>query len=310
LEFCLRKKALNKQMVVGYIFAILATALWSGNFIVARGLNESIPPISLAFFRWLVAILVFLPFAIKPLLGQIHIIKINLLYLCIVSILGVSIFNTLIYFAGQTTTAINLSLISITFPIFILILSRIFFGELITINKSIGILFVALGIVLLISKGDISVILNITFTVGDIWMFGAAIVFAIYSILLKYRPKDLNILAFQLCTFILGLIFLIPFFIWEYNVTPPFELNTEIITSILYVGIFASLLAFILWNKAIDRIGSIKAGMIYYTLPIFSGFLAYVFLNESIGMIHMYSVLSIAVGIFVANYELKKQHKL
>jgi len=297
-------------MVVGYIFAILATALWSGNFIVARGLNESIPPISLAFFRWLVAILVFLPFAIKPLLGQIHIIKINLLYLCIVSILGVSIFNTLIYFAGQTTTAINLSLISITFPIFILILSRIFFGELITINKSIGILFVALGIVLLISKGDISVILNITFTVGDIWMFGAAIVFAIYSILLKYRPKDLNILAFQLCTFILGLIFLIPFFIWEYNVTPPFELNTEIITSILYVGIFASLLAFILWNKAIDRIGSIKAGMIYYTLPIFSGFLAYVFLNESIGMIHMYSVLSIAVGIFVANYELKKQHKL
>ena len=298
---------MNKQMLVGYIFAILATALWSGNFIVARGLNESVPPISLAFYRWLVAIIIFLPFAIKPLLSQIDVIKKNILYLSILSILGVSLFNTLIYFAGQTTTAINLSLISITFPILILIFSRIFFGELITLNKTIGILFVAFGILLLISKGDISVILNISFAIGDLWMFGAAIVFAVYSILLKFRPKNLNILAFQLSSFILGLIFLVPFFLWEYSVTPNIKLNMEIITSILYVGIFSSLLAFVLWNKAIDKIGSIKAGIVYYTLPIFSGFLAYIFLNEQIGMIHVFSILCIAVGIFVANYERNKK---
>ncbi len=291
---------------MGYIFAILATAFWSGNFVVARGLNESISPITLAFFRWLVAIIIFLPFAIKPLLSQLHIIKANILYLSAVSILGVSLFNTFIYFAAVTTSAINLSLISITFPIFVLIFSRIFFKEKITVNKSIGIVFVAFGIILLISKGDISVILNISFTRGDIWMFAAAIIFAIYSILLRFRPKKLNILSFQLITFILGLIFLIPFFIWEYNITPSIDFNMEIITSILYVGIFSSLLAFILWNKAIDKIGSIKAAVIYYTLPIFSGFLAYIFLNEHIGMIHVYSVFSIAIGIFIANYEKNK----
>ena len=305
----MKEKLLNNQIIMGYIFAILATAFWSGNFVVARGLNESISPITLAFFRWLVAIIIFLPFAIKPLLSQLHIIKANILYLSAVSILGVSLFNTFIYFAAVTTSAINLSLISITFPIFILIFSRIFFKELITINKSIGIVFVAFGIVLLISKGDISVIMSISFTKGDIWMFAAAIVFAIYSILLRYRPKKLNILSFQLSTFILGLVFLIPFFIWEYSNTPVIDFNMEIITSILYVGIFSSLLAFILWNKAIDKIGSIKAGVIYYTLPIFSGFLAYVFLNEHIGIIHVYSVLFIAIGIFIANYELKRKAK-
>jgi len=116
----------NRQIILGCFFALGATAIWSGNFIIARGLNESIPPISLAFWRWVVAVVVFLPFALKPLIVEWDIIKENILYLSITSLLGITIFNTLIYFAGHTTTAINLSLISITFPVFIVILSRIF----------------------------------------------------------------------------------------------------------------------------------------------------------------------------------------
>ena len=117
----------NRQIILGYFFALGATAIWSGNFIIARGLNESIPPISLAFWRWVVAVVVFLPFALKPLIVEWHILKENIFYLSITSLLGITIFNTLIYFAGYTTTAINLSLISITFPVFIVILSRFFF---------------------------------------------------------------------------------------------------------------------------------------------------------------------------------------
>lgn len=129
----------NRQLILGYVCAISATALWSGNFIIARGLNESIPPISLSFWRWIVAVIVFLPFALKRLITEWDILKENILYLSITALLGITIFNTLIYFAGRTTTAINLSLISITFPVFIVILSRIFYRELITINKGIGV---------------------------------------------------------------------------------------------------------------------------------------------------------------------------
>jgi drug/metabolite transporter (DMT)-like permease len=293
----------NRQIISGYFFAIVATAIWSGNFIIARGLNESIPPISLAFWRWVVAVVVFLPFALKPLISEWDILKKNMPYLSITSLLGITIFNTLIYFAGHTTTAINLSLISITFPVFIVILSRFIFRELITLNKGIGIILVAGGVVLLITKGTLSKLLNISFAIGDVWMLAAALIFAVYSILLKRKPEQLSIWAFQFSTFILGLIFLFPFFIWEYVTAPPVEFDTKTVSSILYVGIFASLSAFVLWNKAVMTVGPSKAGMIYYTLPLFSGFSAYLFLKEDIGIIHFYCALLIISGIFIANYE-------
>lgn len=289
--------------ISGYFFAVAATAIWSGNFIIARGLNESIPPVSLAFWRWVVAVIVFLPFALKPLIIEWDIIKKNIPYLSVTSLLGITIFNTLIYFAGHSTTAVNLSLISITFPVFIVVLSRIFYGELITANKAIGIILVAAGVVFLITRGSLSRLLDISFAIGDIWMLTAAIIFAVYSLLLKRRPEQLSIWAFQLSTFILGLIFLLPFFIWEYATVPAVELDEKTIYAILYVGIFASLSAFILWNKAIVVIGPSKAGMVYYTLPLFSGFLAYLFLQEEIGMVHFYSALLIVSGILTANYD-------
>ncbi|MBW2560258.1 MAG: DMT family transporter, partial [Deltaproteobacteria bacterium] len=151
-----------------------------------------------------------------------------------------------------------------------------------------------------------SKLLHLSFAIGDVWMLAAAIIFAIYSILIKHKPEQLSIWAFQLSTFILGLIFLFPFFIWEYVTVPPVAFDTQTVGSILYVGVFASLSAFVLWNKAIVAVGPSKAGMIYYTLPLFSGLLAYLFLQENISMIHFYSALLIVSGILTANYESKK----
>ncbi|MEA2116756.1 MAG: DMT family transporter [Thermodesulfobacteriota bacterium] len=303
----MKHKQQNQQALPGYLFAICATALWSGNFIIARGLNESIPPISLAFWRWVVAVIVFMPFALKPLIAQRDVLKENIGYLAITALLGITTFNTLIYLAGHTTTALNLSLISITFPVFIVILSRLFFGEKITINKGIGIILVATGVVLLVTKGNVSSLANISFAVGEVWMLIAAIIFAVYSILIRHKPAGLSIWSFQLSTFILGLVFLFPFFIWEYTTSPTIEFDAKIVGSILYVGIFASLSAFVLWNKAIMVIGPTKAGMIYYTLPLFSGVLAYLILKEDISMVHLYSALLIISGILTANFEPKTQ---
>jgi drug/metabolite transporter (DMT)-like permease len=97
------------------------------------------------------------------------------------------------------------------------------------------------------------------------------------------------------------------FFIWEYTTSPPVEFDTKTVGSILYVGIFASLSAFVLWNKAIMLIGPTKAGMIYYTLPLFSGALAYLILKKDISMVHLYSALLIVSGILIANFEPKTQ---
>jgi len=298
-------KLKTQSVFAGYLFAIGATAIWSGNFIVARGLSENIAPVSLAFYRWMVAVIVFTPFATKALFHEWPIIKKHIIYFSITSFLGITIFNTLIYFAGHSTTAMNLSLIAITFPIFILLFSRIFFKELITVKKGLGITMVLIGVLFLITKGKLSTLLSISFNIGDVWMLLASIIFAIYSLFLKNKPEGVSVKALQLSTFILGLIFLFPFFLWEQAIVHQTFLNKTTIPAILYVGIFASLCAFVLWNKAIVVLGPFKAGMVYYTLPLFSGFLGYLFLHESIRMIHFYSMALIFLGIIITNQDSK-----
>lgn len=290
----------SKPMLIGFAYAIAATIIWSGNFIVARDLSDEIAPLTLAFWRWVVAILALLPFAIKPLLAQKVWIKVNIVYLSIVSLFGVTLFNSLIYYASHSSSAINLSLIAITFPIFILVLSRIFLAEAISWNKLAGIGLVAAGILLLISKGELSVLAELTFAQGDIWMLIASLIFAIYSMLLRQKPEGISVPAFQLASFIVGLVFLFPFYLVELYFIPTKNLEGSVIMSILYVGGFASLLAFILWNKAISIIGAINAGMVYYSLPIFSGVLAIVILDEAVTSLHLYSTLLVLLGILLA----------
>lgn len=296
------------MLFYGYLSALIATIIWSGNFIVARDLIDAIPPVSLAYWRWTVATIVLFPFAIKPLLNDWSILKKHKLYITITAILGVSVFNTLIYIGSHTTSVMNLSLISITFPIFIIILSRIYFKESITTNKYIGVLLVAIGIVTLVTKGDLTVLASLNFAAGDIWMLLGAITFAVYSLLVNKKPQQIGTRSFQLITFIIGLLFLSPFYIWEASHSN-FEIqniSNATLYSILYIGLFASLVSYFLWAKAVATIGATRSSMIYYTLPVFSGVSAYLFLGEEIKSIHLLSMLLIVIGILTAIYNKTK----
>jgi len=288
-------------MLAGYLCAMAATLFWSGNFIIARELNDSVAPVSLAFGRWLVAVLALFPFAIRPLIAQWEHVKTNLPYLSVTAFTGVTLFNTLLYMGGQTTGALNLALISITSPIFMVILARIFYGETLTFFRAAGILLVAAGVIALITRGQPSRLLSLTFSIGDVWMLTGAIIFAVYSILVIKKPPQLGLWAFQLSTFILGLILLLPFLAWEYAVAGPSVFDAKAIYSIIYLGVFASLFSFVLWNQSILLIGVSKTGMVYYTLPIFSGLMAWYFLGEKIGWLHLYSGVLIVSGILLAN---------
>ncbi len=285
----------------GYVFALLATAFWSGNFIMARGLNQDIPPITLAFCRWATAVVFFLPFALKTVVRERRAIFAHLPYLSLVSFIGVSCFNTFIYIAGHTTTAMNLALISITFPVFILLISRVAFGHGLGIRKLAGVALVLVGVVALISKGEVARLVKIQFTIGDIWVLAAAVLFAVYSILLKQKPKELGLVSVQFSTFFLGLTFLFPFFIWEQWGQNRSFFTPKVMGAVLYVGIFASLFAFVCWNKAVEIAGPARAGMVYYLLPMFCGGLGHVFLGEPVGRLHLFSLCVIVSGILLTN---------
>ena len=288
----------------GVLFALLATFLWSVNMVIASGVKGHIPPVGLAFWRWTTACIVLAPFALKDTIRTFKIVKKNFWYLTVTAVLGISIFNTLIYFAGKTTSAVNLSLIAISIPLFIIAISRIIFKEKVSNLRILGILTIIIGVFVLITKGSLDALLDINFTIGDLLMLLACFFFACYTLLVRKKPKELDSKVFLFTVFVIGTVLILPFYIWEhsYYEKVTFDSKTILITS--YVGIFASLVSFYLWNEAIALIGTSKTAVIYYLIPIFSGILAYFFLDQAIEFIQIISMVIIVVGLLITN---KKQ---
>lgn len=286
---------------MGVIFALVATILWSGNFIIARGISGSVPPATLAFLRWTTACIAVLPFGLAAFRRDWLVIRSYFLYVLITSFLGVTLFNTVLYIAGHTTETLNLSLISMIFPIFVIILSRMVFGEPITLRRIGGIAVALCGIVTLVTRGDLQRLMSMTFAQGDVWMLLASFIFAVYSILVRKKPREISSIGFLTATFLFGLVMLAPWAFLEQLSAPWPEMTLTTVGAVLYIGVLASLVAYFAWNKAVEGLGPSKAGFIYYSLPVFSGVEAYFLLGEPITLLHMFSGVAIIGGILVAS---------
>jgi len=158
--------------------------------------------------------------ALRSVIEHRRLIIRHLPYLTLTALIGVTTFNTLVYLAGRTTSAVNLSLIGMTFPIVIIILARILYGELMSPAKAVGTLITVIGVVVLITGGSLERLLHMSFAPGDLWMFLAATLFAIYSMLVKRKPEGMPVLAFQFSTFALGLCMLLPLYLWSRATQP------------------------------------------------------------------------------------------
>jgi drug/metabolite transporter (DMT)-like permease len=293
----------NRESLAGYFFVLGATIIWSGNFIVARGLSDSIPPVTLAFLRWTTAVVVMLPFCLRALWRERTTIKGNLGYLSLTAFLGVTLFNTLVYMAGRTSPALNMSLIATFSPVFVVILARFLFKEPITAWRVVGLVTATVGVALLVTDGKLSLLLNMTFTEGDLWMLPAAAIFAGYSILVRRKPGELGQGAFLGAIFMIGLVFLLPWTIWEQWGSRGVTFSATAVLAILYLGVGPSLLAFLCWNRAIALIGPARASFVYYSLPVFSGIEASLILREPIDLVHVFSGALILIGIITATLE-------
>lgn len=290
----------SSQTLPGALLALAATVIWSGNFIVARCLNHSIEPATLSLLRWSVAFLGLLPLAIRAAWRERTAIRRNLPTMIPMAILGVTTFNTLLYTAARTSTALNLSLIATSTPVFIMLLARVFLGEALTPRKVLGLCLALAGVLLLVSDGDPSRLARLDFVIGDLWMTLAAMLFAAYTILIRRSATDLSQPVFLLVLFGMGIVFLLPWAGWEMDAAGFPTLTPGAMGAILYVGLGASLAAYALWNKAVATIGPSLSGLIYYSLPLFSGVTAFLVLGEPMGWPHLVSAIGILGGIIVS----------
>lgn len=284
----------------GALFALGATVIWSGNFIVARLLNQSIEPATLSLLRWGVAFLGLLPFACRAAWADRAAVRRSLPAMIPMAILGVTAFNALLYTGARTTSALNLSLIATSTPVFIILLARVFLRETLTAKKILGLAAALGGVLLLITKGEPARLAGLQFSVGDLWMTLAAVLFAAYSILVRRFSGKLSPTVFLLTLIGTGLVFLLPWAGWECAVIGLPEITAGMVCAILYVGLGASLAAYAMWNSAVASIGPSLAGLIYYSLPLFSGVAAFLFLGEPMGLVHLASAGCILGGIVLA----------
>ena len=279
----------------------------ASNLIVARGGVEYVPPISLAFWRWAVVVLILLPFTYSLLINNFNIIKKEFKKLFFLGAMGCGVCGAFPFLAGETTTVTNMGIIYTSSPIFIILISAIFFNEKINFIKIIGLISCLIGVFAIIIKGDLNLLLNLNFTIGDLWMLAAAVGWALYSIYLFYWKSELPIFQrFTLVAFF-GAISLLPFYIIEEIVFQRTSFNLQFFLWVIFAAISPGIIAFTLYTKAQKNLGASLTGFTLYVFTIYAAVYGFIFFDEKLETFHYIGTVLVFIGVYLAkkNYETK-----
>lgn len=290
---------------------IIPPLLWAGNFVVGRAISSHGIPLSLSLWRWSLAALILSPFVLKPIWQQREVIKRHFWEILTLAFFSITAFNSLAYIAVQYTTATNATLLNSFIPIFIIVISGIFFKEKISKKQIIGIFVSLIGVFVILTRLDKEVFFALTINKGDLWMLLAALDWAIYSVLLKYlRPKALSSLPFLGIMVFLGTIILIPVLFWNPFDEQPIIWTNEMIKAVAYIAIFPSIISYLSWNYGIQKLGAAIGGQYIHLMPLFGALLAVTFLGESIQLYHLVGGAFIAFGLWLSIQQHSKSSEL
>ena len=291
---------------IAYIFLILATLFWSGNFIVGKAASlYEIPPFTLNFYRWTFAWLILAPFTLKEILSKKKYILNDIKLILILGITSITIFNSIVYYSLNFTQVISGVLMISTIPVMI-----IFFCWLLKIEKTnfyqiLGVVFSLFGVLLIVTKANLEILLSLNFNRGDIWMVVAMFSWAMYSALLRKKKFNLSQLSLLQTIISAGLILLLPAYLIEMLMGYRLNVNLPFVLTLSYVVIFPGLASFIFWIKGISIIGSNRSGIVLHLMPIFSTILAILIFKEKFMTFHLIGSIFIITGIVLSSKKVK-----
>ena len=285
-----------------YIFLILTTLFWSGNFIVGKAASLfDIPPFTLNFYRWAFAWLILAPFTLKEVIDKKNYILKNIKLIIILGITSITIFNSIVYYSLNFTQVISGVLMISTIPVMIIIFCWLFRIEKTNIYQIFGVIFSLSGVVVIITKADLNILLNLNFNKGDIWMVVAMFSWAIYSALLRKKKLELSQLSLLQTIITTGLIFLFPAYLIELSLGYKANINLPFVLTLTYVVLFPGLASFIFWIKGISIIGSNRSGIFLHLMPIFSTIMAILIFKEKFMIFHLIGAALIIAGIILSS---------
>ena len=279
----------------------------ASNLIVARGGVEHVPPISLAFWRWAIVVLILLPFTYSFLIKNSKVIKKEFKKLFFIGALGCGVCGAFPFLAGETTTVTNMGIIYTSSPVFIILISTVFFNEKVNLTKIIGLILCLIGVFAIIIKGDFDLLLNLNFTIGDLWMLGAAIGWALYSIYLFYWKTQLPIFQrFTLVAFF-GAVSLFPFYVVEEIFIQQTVFNSQFFMWAIFAAVSPGIIAFTLYSMAQKKLGASLTGFTLYIFTIYAAIYGFIFFDEQLEFYHLLGTFLVFIGVYLAkkNYETK-----
>ena len=283
-----------------YLLLTLCALFWAGNSVVGRALHDSVPPVTLAFWRWCIALAILMPWVTEPLRRQWRAIAANWRVMLLLSLLGVATYNTLNYMALQTTTATNSALINSVCTVLIIVVNFVLFRVHASSLQWAGVALSLGGTLVIVCRGDPAVLAGLELVRGDVLLMVLALFWALYTACLRWRPRELDPLGFLGGTVVIGLLVLVPLYAWEAIDAVPVTFTPGVAAGIAYTGIFPSVLAYLFWNRGVAEVGANRAGQFLHLIPVFGTALAVIFLGESLRWYHFFGAALIFAGIYLA----------
>jgi len=282
-----------------YLLLPTTMLLWSGNIVMARGVAGAVPPLALAQMRWTLAFLILLPLAWPHLKADMPALLAKWRTVVVLGALGIGGYNTLVYVGLQSTTAVNATVLSSIFPMVIAAAGFLLYRDRLTPAQLLGILVAFLGALVVLSGGDLAALSAFSFTPGDLWVLAAQVTYALYTVKLRERPS-VHPLSFLVGIVFVGQFVLVPFSVAEAlgGRTEPFTATTAI--AAVYTAVFASVIAYLCFNRGVALLGSNRAGPFFHLVPIFGSLMGVAFLGEAVGLHHVAGWLMILGGIAAA----------
>ena len=293
---------MSRNLALAIVLLIASSFFWSGNFFSGKvAFLTNLTPFKLSFFRWILALLILLPFTYKQIIKDLDYYRKNIFLMIIISILGVTFFNSFTYISLRSSMVINSTLMASIAPVMMIGFSWLLFRTKTTKPQFAGIILSLIGAFSIILKGNLDNLYNLYFTSGDLWMIAAVISWCLYSVLLKKIDSKTSQLANLEVMIIIGIIFITPFYIFE-SVNSTFLPSSQLdLVIISYVAVFASIVAFFSWNKGVSIIGPNRASLFLHLIPVFSAVWAITFLDEKFAFFHIIGVIFILSGIILSN---------
>ncbi|MDD2884193.1 MAG: DMT family transporter [Dechloromonas sp.] len=281
-----------------YLLLTLTVLFWSGNMVLGRGIRADVPPMALAFWRWAIALALVLPFALPHLKSQWPALRQGWRPLFILGLLGVGGYNTFAYIALQYTAATNAVLLNAFVPIATIAISWAFLGKRLSRREGLGVAISLCGALTIIGRGDLQVLTHLNLNQGDLWMLGAVLTWAIYTVGLAWRPGGVHPMLMLAAMTAVGLLPLIPAYLWEMFISGrSIHLHAGSLAALAYVGIFPSFVGYIFYNRGVAEVGANTASLFIHLMPVFGTLLSALFLAEIPLWYHLLGIALIFSGI-------------